>query len=295
MTVRIGKIPLVGVQTMYTEEARTLVEQKVPEQQGCAFQDMGREPVTVFLSGFLLGEDAPKHLEVLRLAQTKAEPMPFAADIAVGSNLTNVIIEDFRVNQAAGYSNRYFFKMRLREHTEPPKSKEADIKPVDESAKKDAKNWEEGKKDAAAVLKDPAKLPQKLDKNPQLENHLDTGKLADAVAQKMDKLSPDQAGGVLASLGKMEPAKGISFIDSLKSKGKLGSLLAKLAEAGMKFVEMVKNLPWGAIAAALSGGLEFLAQLKKVGAAATDVFNAASQLEWPKGFNELVPVKGNTP
>ena len=45
MSVRIGKIELTGVQDLHTEEARTLVEQRVPEQQGSVFQDLGREPL----------------------------------------------------------------------------------------------------------------------------------------------------------------------------------------------------------------------------------------------------------
>ena len=58
MSVRIGKIELTGVQDLHTEEARTLVEQRVPEQQGSVFQDLGREPVTIVIDGLLFGTDA---------------------------------------------------------------------------------------------------------------------------------------------------------------------------------------------------------------------------------------------
>ena len=66
MSVRIGKIELTGVQDLHTEEARTLVEQRVPEQQGSVFQDLGREPLTIVIDGLLFGADALSSLETLR-------------------------------------------------------------------------------------------------------------------------------------------------------------------------------------------------------------------------------------
>jgi hypothetical protein len=95
MSVRIGKIELTGVQDLHTEEARTLVEQRVPEQQGSVFQDLGREPVTILIDGLLFGEESLSSLETLRQAHAKAEPQSFAADLVVGTDLTDVIIEDF--------------------------------------------------------------------------------------------------------------------------------------------------------------------------------------------------------
>ncbi len=72
MSVRIGKIELSGVQDLHTEEARTLVEQRVPEQQGSVFQDLGREPVTILIDGLLFGEESLSALETLRQAHAKA-------------------------------------------------------------------------------------------------------------------------------------------------------------------------------------------------------------------------------
>ena len=111
MTVRLGKIELTAVQSLHTEESRTLVEQRVPEQQGSVFQDLGRDPVTLMLEGLLLGEQALQTLEKLRQAQAKAEPLSFAADIAEGSELTEVVIEDFRARQVAGYAARFRFSL----------------------------------------------------------------------------------------------------------------------------------------------------------------------------------------
>jgi hypothetical protein len=55
MTVRIGQIELNGVQNVYTEESRALVEQHVPRQDGSIFQDLGRDPLTVIVDGLLFG------------------------------------------------------------------------------------------------------------------------------------------------------------------------------------------------------------------------------------------------
>ena len=91
MSIRIGKVELIGIQEAYTEETRSLVEQRVPDQQGSVFQDLGREPVTVVLEGFLFGPEVLPDLEKLRQAQEKAEPLPLAADISAGTELTDVI------------------------------------------------------------------------------------------------------------------------------------------------------------------------------------------------------------
>src|SRR4051794_26758532 len=130
MTIRVGNIELKGVQNVHTEEARTLVEQRVPEQQGSVFQDLGREPVTIVLDGELFGGDVLASLEKLRRAQAKAEPLSFAADVAVGTELTDVLVEDVRIRQIAGFTDRYRFAMRLKEHVQPPAPAGAALAPV---------------------------------------------------------------------------------------------------------------------------------------------------------------------
>src|SRR5690348_9571612 len=103
MAVRIGKIDLVGLTNVSTEDNRNVVQQRGPGQSGSVAQDLGREPVTVVLEGTLFGEGAEPALEELRDAQTKANPLSFAADAIAGAELTDVIIADFQVKQLPGF------------------------------------------------------------------------------------------------------------------------------------------------------------------------------------------------
>ena len=284
MTVRVGKIELTGVQSLHTEEARTLVEQRVPEQQGSTFQDMGRDPVTIVLEGLLLGDEVQSNLETLRTAQAKAEALSFAADIAVGTELTEVVIEDFRVRQVAGYRNRYRFTMRLREHVEPPQPAAAATAPVDAAVAADAGAWNEGTVGAAAVLQDPASLSEALAANPELLEHLDMDDLGAAVANNMDSLSGANLGGMLGTLGELDPEKASGFMGSLSKAGALGQVLNKCLQEGPALLEKLKKLDMsklGSLFKALTGGLEFLGQLKKVADAATKIAGDVKDLKVP--------------
>ncbi|MBE0619443.1 MAG: DNA circularization N-terminal domain-containing protein [Burkholderiales bacterium] len=284
MTVRVGKIELTGVQSLHTEEARTLVEQRVPEQQGSTFQDLGRDPVTIVLEGLLLGEEVQSNLETLRAAQAKAEALSFAADIAVGTELTEVVIEDFRVRQVAGYRNRYRFTMRLREHVEPPQPAAAATAPVDASVAADADAWSEGTVGAAAVLQDPASLSDALAEKPELLEHLDMDDLGAAVANNMDSLSGANLGGMLGTLGELDPDKASGFMGSLSKAGALGQVLNKCLQEGPALLEKLKKLDMsklGSLFQALTGGLEFLGQLKKVADAASKIAGDVKDLKVP--------------
>ena len=131
MSVRVGKVELRAVQSLRSEEARALIEQRAPGQAGAVFQDLGRGPTTLHVEGLLLGEEALDAMEVLRSAQAKAEPLSFAADIATGTEITEVLVEDFRCTQTAGAVNRYLFTLRLREHVEPPSPLDAGVPAVE--------------------------------------------------------------------------------------------------------------------------------------------------------------------
>ena len=191
MTIRIGKVELIGVQDVHTEEARNLVEQRVPDQQGSLFQDLGRDPVTIVLEGLLFGAKVLEDLEKLRAAQTKAEPVAFAADIAVGTELTEVIIEDVKVRQVAGYPDRYRFTIRVREHVEPPESPAKAQAAVNDAVAADADAWGGDSLGAAKALQDPASIPEVLAENPGALAQMSSAELTDPVAAKVDDLSAD--------------------------------------------------------------------------------------------------------
>ena len=289
MAVRIGKVGLTGVQSLHTEESRTLVEQRVPEQQGSGFQDLGREPVTLVLEGILHGEDASSTLETLRAAQAKAEPMAFAADIVVGTELTDVIIESFRVGQVAGSVNLYQFVLRLREHVEPPQRTGASAAAVNATATRDAEAWGADQMAASGVLQDPAGLPEALAANPGMLAALDEGELAGALGRDLDALSAGQLDGVLSAVANADPTKAEGLLGKLKEAGTLGSMLAKYASEGAAFLKGIDFNKLGALAKAFSGGLDFLQKLIEVGRRGATLIDTIRALELPKGIGQQLP------
>lgn len=288
MSVRIGKIELTGVQDLHTEEARTLVEQRVPEQQGSVFQDLGREPVTIVIDGLLFGSDALSSLETLRQAHAKAEPQSFAADLVVGTDLTEVVIEDFRVRQLAGYRDRFRFSLRLREHIEPPQASNAAMADVNAGVATDAAAWGDGSLAAASVLQDPASLAAALSANPALLDSLDMDALGDAVANNLDSLDAGQLDGMLNSIAAADPTKAGGLFSALGKAGALGSMLAKYAQEGAAFLKQLDPSKLSSLMKAFSGGLEFLNQLKKVADAAGRLASDISQLQLPPEIERIV-------
>lgn len=288
MSVRIGKIELTGVQDLHTEEARTLVEQRVPEQQGSVFQDLGREPVTIVIDGLLFGSDALSSLETLRQAHAKAEPQSFAADLVVGTDLTEVVIEDFRVRQLAGYRDRFRFSLRLREHIEPPQASDAAMADVNAGVATDAAAWGDGSLAAAGVLQDPASLAAALSANPALLDSLDMDALGDAVANNLDSLDAGQLDGMLNSIAAADPSKAGGLFSALGKAGALGSMLAKYAQEGAAFLKQLDPSKLSSLMKAFSGGLEFLNQLKKVADAAGRLAGDITQLQLPPEIERIV-------
>jgi hypothetical protein len=242
MTVRIGKVELIGVQDIYTEETRNLVEQRVPDQKGSVFQDLGRDPVTVVIVGLLFGREVLSNLEQLRQAQEKADPLPFAADIAIGTELTEVIIEDLKMRQLAGYVDRYRFALRVREHVAPPESPEKALAAVNEGISADADAFATDSIAAGGALQDPSDLANVLADNPGALAQISADDLAGAVADHTDKLSADNLEEIFKSVGSQDPAKLGNMLNTLKEKGTLGQFMEKFADAGKDLLQVLKDI-----------------------------------------------------
>ena len=148
----------------------------------------------------------------------------------------------------------------------------------------DAGAWNEGTVGAAAVLQDPASLSEALAANPELLEHLDMDDLGAAVANNMDSLSGANLGGMLGTLGELDPEKASGFMGSLSKAGALGQVLSKCLQEGPALLEKLKKLDMsklGSLFKALTGGLEFLGQLKKVADAATKIAGDVKDLKVP--------------
>jgi hypothetical protein len=289
MAVRIGGIHLPGVQILHTEESRTLVEQRVPEQKGSVFQDLGREPVTIALEGFLFGDNVLDTLERLRTAQSKADPQSFAADAITGTDLTEVVIETFQVRQVAGYASRYRFSMRLREHVAPPQSASAARAPVNAEVQSDAARWGDSKVAAAAVLADPVSLTDALDQNPALLDHLNTNDLGDSVMRNMDGLDATQLDGIAGKLAELNPGKAEGFFQRLKKNGGMTRMLATYLEAGIDFVKNIDTSKLTGLMKDFKDGLDFLKKLKQL----ADHAPTLLKVKRPKELADLL--KGSAP
>lgn len=275
MTLRIGQIELNGVQNVYTEESRTLVEQHVPRQDGSIFQDLGRDPLTVFVDGLLFGAAALSGLERLRAARSAAEPLPFAADVLIGSELTEVLIEDLQVRQVAGYPDRYRYTLRLREYKRLPGPAKALQQRINAGVAADAESWAGGSLAAASVLLDPASLPTALLHQPQLLEHLSGADLGKSVLLQADRLTGSDFGGMLQAVGKLDLAKAQDLVEVLRNADGLSSLLQKCVDEGTDFLSELTGVDLTKVAPlldALRDGFEFLKTLKEVAESAGQLF-----------------------
>lgn len=270
MTVRIGNIELVGLQDIHTDDARSLVEQRGPGQIGGVFQDLGREPVTVVMEGYLLGEDPHGALEQLRKAQTDAEPMTFAADVIAGADLTDVLILEFKVKQLAGYRDRYWFYLKVREYTEPPESQAANDAAVDDAAAADAAAWTEGGVGAGAVLQNPDTLTAAVQDNPAVLEHLSAEELTGVIGEAAPGMTGADLGNVLAATG--DPSKIGGVLEGMQNAGSLGGFVEKMAGENFDLLSKLQGINLGEIlqiVQGIAGSADFLAKLQAIVAKAT--------------------------
>jgi len=274
MTVRIGDVELTGLQAIYAVENRSLVEQRVPGRQGNVTQDLGREPVTLRLEGWLAGEDAADAVEKLRAAHSGAEARSFAADIAVGSDLVDVIIRDLDIRQPAGWRDRYWFEVLVREHQEPPEPAGAGNAAVEAGITADADAWSANTTDALGALSDPGALAGLLDGNPDLLGQLDMGDFASSLQSGLEDLTGLDLQGVMDAIKKIDPQKVIDLVNKLKDADSLSDVLGVLADEGLDLFEDITGIDTGmldSIVGLATGGLDFIKQAKNLGEAIVEL------------------------
>lgn len=284
MATRIGKIDLVGLTNIYTEDTRSIVQKRGPGQSGGIVQDLGREPVKVVLEGLLLGDDTQGALEELRDAQSKAKPLSFAADAVAGTDLTEVVIADLKIRQLAGFTDRYSFFMRVREYTEPPAPAGAGAAAVEESVAADAKASVDGAAAAAAVQQNPETLVDAVQKDPNVLAHMKDDEIASAVqgANAKGKMSGSGFASVLTALAKVNPLSVIKLVDNLSKANSLGDFVQKLAEGGIDLLKEMTGIDLGAaltIIKGLSQGSDFLMRAQRVAKSAESVADAITHFD----------------
>lgn len=117
----IGSWSPPAITRIRASESRRLVTLEVPGLSGDLHQDLGRGALVIEIEGSLNGDDArDEFLKELREKYLAGEPVDFVADIAKESELEQVWIEALAFEEAADAPDSFFYRILLREYTEPP-------------------------------------------------------------------------------------------------------------------------------------------------------------------------------
>jgi len=132
MKIELDNIPLVmqkeengkivevrSVMNIKTYEKRRIVEHKIPGMEGNIFQDLGRDPVKISFEGTFQGGNAKENLETIRSKFKSGKEVPFASDITGASEVSQVLITEFDIEDTGGIKNQYRYYIELREYITP--------------------------------------------------------------------------------------------------------------------------------------------------------------------------------
>jgi len=127
MNPMLDDLELPLVQEITTHDRRALAEHKPPGMQGSLLQNLGRRPERLVLWGIAAGDDAQQTIEKLDEKFKNGGPFAFTSDISADSEIEQVVIDDFQIQELAGKPQRFAFTLALREFIEP-------VEPADLSA-----------------------------------------------------------------------------------------------------------------------------------------------------------------
>jgi len=118
-------LELTLVQEISSYDRRTLAEHKPPGMTGSLLQDLGRRPTRLVLWGLATGPDALTVTQKLDAKFRAAKAVTFTADIVSDAEIQQMFIEDLKIQELAGKSDRFAYVLRLREFIEPVEPAEA--------------------------------------------------------------------------------------------------------------------------------------------------------------------------
>lgn len=117
----VGAWEIPRIENITTHDMRRYAVLPVPGLSGDLHQDMGRGATAVAISGSLYGDEARDgFLKELREKYIAGDPVDFVADIVGESELEQVLIESFQLEESAADADMFFYRIVLREYTEPP-------------------------------------------------------------------------------------------------------------------------------------------------------------------------------
>ncbi|MCX6632875.1 MAG: hypothetical protein NTW28_35200 [Candidatus Solibacter sp.] len=121
MRPMIGSWEVPRIARIAAAESRRFAVLPVPGLSGDLHQDLGRSAMVVEISGALYSDEARDgFLKDLREKYLAGEPVTFVADIIKESELEQVLIESFDLEENSARPDQFFYSLRLREYTEPP-------------------------------------------------------------------------------------------------------------------------------------------------------------------------------
>jgi hypothetical protein len=124
---RQAEEPVEEIRTVYgvsVEDKRNVVELNIPGAPYNVLQDMGSEPVMITLVGEIMGQNADQTIESLYTKYNSGAPVEFFSDISSVAEVNKVIMKDFIVQEIAGVTSAYRYKMLLYEYREPKETSE---------------------------------------------------------------------------------------------------------------------------------------------------------------------------
>lgn len=102
---------------------RRIVELRIPGLQGNVFQDLGRDPLLIYVEGLLTGVDAKNTFQEINSKFKLGKPISFLTDIPSISDVSEVLIESFRAHLISGEPLSYWYVLVLREYKSSPQQR----------------------------------------------------------------------------------------------------------------------------------------------------------------------------
>jgi hypothetical protein len=128
-----------AIERIASREARRLVRLPVAGLSGDLHQDLGRGALAVEIRGSLNGDDLrDQFLKDVREKFLTGDPVDFVADIVKESELERVLIEELALEEVAGSTDAFRYRIVLREYTEPPEPAPTDALSLDGALDLDA-------------------------------------------------------------------------------------------------------------------------------------------------------------
>lgn len=117
----LGDAELPRVTRLETLEARALAELEIPGRAGSVFQDLDRRPTRIVVAGSVFGEQPGQDfLASIRDSYAAGTPLAFVSDIATGTDVQYVLIQQLHIQAAASHADQLDYVVWLTECPPPP-------------------------------------------------------------------------------------------------------------------------------------------------------------------------------